>query len=629
MHRRPLFDDNSSHAIHTILPLREIMKNHANLPAGASCFECENHKDGFCEWAACQCYLETPSTSINSGGGSLDFSDRIWLGCSRQKMPQVFSALNALNETLISKLWIWDSLINIIPTDMFAQVRPRILSIERSGLSVFRIGAFANIGRRLRVLQLKNNILKKIDAAMFKDLDRLKILDLSGNKLSLITKDQLSSLKDLETLIISDNQLSYIENGTFSALNNLKMLNLANNKLTNITRDTFANLISLEHLNLQNNNIMDLDWNAFTHMRNLKTLNLGNNHISKVDIRGLKSLEKLFLNNNSIQSLKNVSLRTLPNLSVLNLDRNAITQIFDGDLHSLGESVRLQSLSMAANQIKNIEARAFKPVHRLTKLSLQDNQISILTTNEGEAKISFLHPLKKVTDLFLSNNRLSRISDADLSSLHSLKILAVDHNEIEKIDVRAFVELPLNRLYLNHNRLQFIDKGVLEMLPSDLDVIDISGNPWQCICGEEWINDFLIPFGDKVITDGSMGCIETKICLDRINEESEHSIWITVIASILAAASLCMLAVIALMCSEWKFKLSKTLSSDRLRLIPDGGSSSSLPHDSCIEPLISSGSIQKPFLVSSFRSSDFDRSSNGWDTAANGIEKKRVRFNGI
>lgn len=72
--------------------------------------------------AACQCYLETPSTSINSGGGSLDFSDRIWLGCSRQKMPQVFSALNALNETLISKLWIWDSLINIIPTDMFAQV---------------------------------------------------------------------------------------------------------------------------------------------------------------------------------------------------------------------------------------------------------------------------------------------------------------------------------------------------------------------------------------------------------------------------------------------------------------------------------------------------------------------------
>lgn len=49
------------------------------------------------------------------------------------------------------------------------------------------------------------------------------------------------------------------------------------------------------------------------------------------------------------------------------------------------------------------------------------------------AKISFLHPLKKVTDLFLSNNRLSRISDADLSSLHSLKILAVDHNEIEKV----------------------------------------------------------------------------------------------------------------------------------------------------------------------------------------------------
>lgn len=56
-----------------------------------------------------------------------------------------------------------------------------------------------------------------------------------------------------------------------------------------------------------------------------------------------------------------------------------------------------------------------------------------------------------------------------------------------------------------------------------------------------------------------MGCIETKICLDRINEESEHSIWITVIASILAAASLCMLAVIALMCSGASHIISRIL----------------------------------------------------------------------
>lgn len=37
-------------------------------------------------------------------------------------MPHVFNALKALNGTVISKLWIWDSLINIIPAGMFSQV---------------------------------------------------------------------------------------------------------------------------------------------------------------------------------------------------------------------------------------------------------------------------------------------------------------------------------------------------------------------------------------------------------------------------------------------------------------------------------------------------------------------------
>lgn len=66
------------------------------------------------------------------------------------------------------------------------QVRPRVLSIERSGLSLFRPGAFSNIGRRLKVLQLRNNIIKRIEPVMFKDLDRLKALDLGGNKISAV-----------------------------------------------------------------------------------------------------------------------------------------------------------------------------------------------------------------------------------------------------------------------------------------------------------------------------------------------------------------------------------------------------------------------------------------------------------
>ena len=162
--------------------------------------------------------------------------DGIWIGCTRQNMPSVFRALNSLNETLISHLWIWNSLINILPNDMFAKVRPKILTIENSRVSVFRAGAFGNIGRRLKSLHLKNNILKSIEKQTFSDLNALETLDLTGNKLTEIKAGQLDTLVYLETLMLSDNQINHIEDGAFKNLINLKTLNMANNKLTNITK---------------------------------------------------------------------------------------------------------------------------------------------------------------------------------------------------------------------------------------------------------------------------------------------------------------------------------------------------------------------------------------------------------
>lgn len=37
-------------------------------------------------------------------------------------MPFIFNALSALNDTVITKLWIWDAHTATIPSDMFAQV---------------------------------------------------------------------------------------------------------------------------------------------------------------------------------------------------------------------------------------------------------------------------------------------------------------------------------------------------------------------------------------------------------------------------------------------------------------------------------------------------------------------------
>lgn len=46
----------------------------------------------------------------------------MWIGCSGQSMPFVFRALNSLDNTFVSLLVIWDTLLNIVPTDMFVKV---------------------------------------------------------------------------------------------------------------------------------------------------------------------------------------------------------------------------------------------------------------------------------------------------------------------------------------------------------------------------------------------------------------------------------------------------------------------------------------------------------------------------
>nr|CDP91832.1 Bm8717 [Brugia malayi] len=593
---------------------------------------------------ACHCFPEVVSSKEHES--LLSNREGLWIGCTRQKMPQVFSALNALNETMVSKLWIWDSLVNIIPADMFAQVRPRILSIERSGLSLFRPGAFSKIGRRLQVLQLRNNIIKRIEPIMFKDLDRLEVLDLGGNKISSIVAGELDRLKDLDTLILSDNQISNIEDGAFASLSNLRTLNLANNKLMNISAGTFRGLNNLETLNLQSNNILYVNWNAFAQLKNLKYLNLGNNHISRIDLRGLKSLEKLFVNNNSIQSMKNITLRDLRNLALLSLDRNSITEVLNGDLHSLGESGRLSTFSIAANNIGKIEARALEPIHQITALSLQNNQLTSLTSSDGTADISFLRPLKKLTKLYLSNNNLVRVGEHDFSTLNSLKLLALDNNQIEEIHGKAFIGLPLKRLYLNRNRLLYLPKQLLDNLNVEqLSVVDFSDNLWQCICGEEWLADWLSSIGDRNVVDGNMGCIGSRVCATEHTNE-EHSIWITVVASVLAVVSLLILIAIALLYVEDGKRVKKLsyplrrVPLDLLQLIPNG-STTSLPYESGIEPLLTCSIPKEPLLnddklrlstciksalivPNHNNKSDIANSNNG---CINGNGKKRVRFN--
>lgn len=75
-------------------------------------------------------------------------------------------------------------------------------------------------------------------------------------------------------------------------------------------------------------------------------------------------------------------------------------------------------------------------------------------------------------------------------------------------------------------------------------------NLWQCVCGEEWLADWLSSIGDRDVLGGSMGCIRSRVCDVEDTNEEEHRLWITVIASVFAVVSLVILIAIALLYVE-------------------------------------------------------------------------------
>jgi len=239
-----------------------------------------------------------------------------------------------------------------------------------------------------------------------------------------------------------------------------------------------------------------------------------------------------------------VSLRDLNRLALLSLDRNSITRIADDDFRQLA-STSLRHLSLAANQIASIDVRAFDSLHQLETLSLQNNQlISIAYVFQS---------LGKLKNLFLAANRLDTIDDRCLAGLDALDVLALDHNELVNVSASAFVNTPrLTRLYLNRNRLRTLPKGeLLTPIESNLYVIDLSDNDWQCDCDSRWLAVWMRQNREQVIGWTRSGCIVTDAaltsCIDDRSSSDRNSAWITALGILLGVVSVLICAAIVVL----------------------------------------------------------------------------------
>ncbi len=115
------------------------------------------------------------------------------------------------------------------------------------------------------------------------------------------------------------------------------------------------------------------------------------------------------------------------------------------------------------------------------------------------------HTFNRMTSLmklWLNTNSLTVVKATWFHNLTALQSLFLEANDLHLIEPTAFKDLSsLNQLKLNNNDLKEINFNVFDPnnLPSNISVLTLSANPWNCTCLLCWAKLGLgswITFGD-------------------------------------------------------------------------------------------------------------------------------------
>ncbi|XP_063826823.1 toll-like receptor 7 [Ostrinia nubilalis] len=217
----------------------------------------------------------------------------------------------------------------------------------------------------------------------------------------------------------------------------------------------FGRMQGLAEISINNCKILRLPGNVFEGLRGLKTLrirsrnNEWNNNkeleLSLGAFNGLRELHTLDLAYNNIRKIPSDLFCALENIISLNLTRNKIKFVDElGFGHKCGST--LQTIDLGYNDIMSLPA---------------DSEI--------------LH-LRRLTQLFLQNNKISELPGDVFSDLLSLKVVNLSDNAINYLPEGLFYNTrEIREIYMQNNELETLPKRIFNRL-EQLLVLDLSAN---------------------------------------------------------------------------------------------------------------------------------------------------------
>ncbi|XP_062852146.1 toll-like receptor 4 [Trichomycterus rosablanca] len=311
---------------------------------------------------------------------------------------------------------------------------------------------------------------------------------------------EIYHLHSLEKLVVVENRPTLLKGLNY--MPNLQHVDLSRNNLVFSQFDCctqyFIGMPNLRSLNLSDNQNMYLSKNPFAGFSSIEILDVRFTRLGFLSrqfelFKNLKNLKYLDISYSSSNILRTMTFGHLSHLQVLKASGNHFQE--DALNYVFVNLTALEILEISDCGILNIEARAFKGLTRLKHLFLSQNKLVVLDF--------VTHPYVK-----------------------SLTMLNVERNTISSIS-----------------------NYVLQNLPKNLSVLDLSFNPFDCSCSQIAFISWITSHQHLIQQSNNLFCRQltqgSKIrVLDYDIESCEHIRRLTIVLSICAVTVLSLGAVL-------------------------------------------------------------------------------------